>query len=682
MRANKVTILSLVVATALCANETTTLEQINVVEKSNSKLVKDISSEELKSADLAEALTKNSANISIVRRNGIANDIILRGQKKDNINILIDDAKIHGACPNRMDPPTSHVVSSNISNVKIIEGPFDVENFGTLSGVVKVETKDPKEGFNGELNLNAGSFGYKKASTTISGGNEKVKALISASTEESKAYKDGNGDNFLEQQKKRGVIPAGTPPSDSKYKDGDIKAFDKKSVLTKLQFNVTDDQDLKLSYTANRSDGILYPAGPMDADYDDSDIYTLGYTLRDLGTFSKQLDLDYYYSKVDHPMSGKLRIGGLMPTHMTNHLKSSIWGTKVKNSLEVADSLVTFGLDTSVRNWRGGMYSTNTNTGVITVKEYDRRMYSTDTTNKAFFTKVEKSIGAFDLETGIRYDNTDIDTQRPNVADKKYSSLNAYVFGAYNIDEQSKVFAGFGKSSRVPDARELYQLGQTAPSPDTEALAISKASSNPNLEDTKNYEFDLGFEKTIGNFYIKPKVFYSVLKDYIYNSEVTSTSTKFENIDAKIYGLDVSGSYFFTDTFSFDYGVAYQRGKKDGDFDDKDLAEIPPLKANLGLNYQYQKSKFKAEVVAVDRWNKFDDSSKEQEIAGYAVTNLKYAQELFKHFELTLGVDNVFDKVYNSTNTYQDIRYVEVGGDPILFNDPGRYGYVNLKYSF
>ena len=88
------------------------------------------------------------------------------------------------------------------------------------------------------------------------------------------------------------------------------------------------------------------------------------------------------------------------------------------------------------------------------------------------------------------------------------------------------------------------------------------------------------------------------------------------------------------------------------------------------------------EVVAVDRWSKFDDSAKEQEIAGYAVTNLKYTQELFKHFELTLGVDNLFDKVYNSTNTYQDVRYVEVGGEQILFNDPGRYGYVNLKYSF
>ncbi|HAC70096.1 MAG TPA: TonB-dependent receptor, partial [Arcobacter skirrowii] len=145
----KIITLSFGLAAILSANEAVKLEQVNIVEKSNSKLIKDINSEELKSADLAEALMKNSANISIVRRNGIANDIILRGQKKDNINILIDGAKIYGACPNRMDPPTSHVVTNNIKSVKIIEGPYDVENFGTLSGLVKVETKDPKEGFHG-----------------------------------------------------------------------------------------------------------------------------------------------------------------------------------------------------------------------------------------------------------------------------------------------------------------------------------------------------------------------------------------------------------------------------------------------------------------------------------------------------------------------------------------------------
>ncbi len=661
----KIITLSFGLAAILSANEAVKLEQVNIVEKSNSKLIKDINSEELKSADLAEALMKNSANISIVRRNGIANDIILRGQKKDNINILIDGAKIYGACPNRMDPPTSHVVTNNIKSVKIIEGPYDVENFGTLSGLVKVETKDPKEGFHGELNLNAGSFNYKKASVTIEGGNDKVKALISASTEKSDPYKDGNGDNFLEQQKKRNV------PSTNQYTSDNIDAFEKDSFLSKLQFNITDNQDLKVSYSANRSDGILYPAGPMDADYDDSDIYTLGYTIRELGSFSKELNLDYYYSKVDHPMSTKLRNSG-QTTYNTNHLKTSIWGTTVKNSLEVADSLVTVGLDTSVRNWRGSMYQTTVATGAVTSMPYNNRMYDTDTTNKAIFTKFEKSIGNLDIEAGLRYDYTDIKTQRPNVDDKKYTGINGYLFTAYNFDEKNKVFAGIGKSSRVPDARELYQLGMGG----TEAVAIANSKSNPNLDQTKNYEIDLGFEKIIGNFNIKPKIFYSELKDYIYNS------SKFENIDAKIYGADLSGYYYFTDDLSLDFALAYLRGKKDGNYTDKDLAEIPPLKANFALNYEYKKAKFKAEVIAVDRWDSYDASAKEQEIAGYALVNLKYSQELFKNFELTLGVDNLFDKVYNSTNTYQDIRYVTVGGDQILFNDPGRYGYINLKYSF
>ena len=156
----KIISLSLVTtAVILSANEVQNLETISIVETANSKIVKDVSNEQIKSADLAEALSKNVPSISIVRRSGIANDIILRGQKKDNINIILDDAKIYGACPNRMDPATSHVLSNNIQSVKVIEGPYDVENFGTLSGLVKVETKEPTKDLHGEVNLGAGSYG-------------------------------------------------------------------------------------------------------------------------------------------------------------------------------------------------------------------------------------------------------------------------------------------------------------------------------------------------------------------------------------------------------------------------------------------------------------------------------------------------------------------------------------------
>jgi iron complex outermembrane receptor protein len=585
-----------------------------------------------------------------VRRSGIANDIILRGQKKDNINILLDDAKIYGACPNRMDPSTSHVLTNNIQSVKVIEGPYDVENFGTLSGLVKVETKEPTKDVHGEINLNAGSFGYKKASATVSGGTDRFKLLVSTSTEEGDQYKDGNGNDFSEQQIEKNVR------YQDQYSNPNQKAFEKKTLLTKGQFNINDDQEIKLSYTANRSDNILYPTGSMDADYDDSNIYTVGYTARNLGDFSKELNLDYYYSDVDHPMSTTLRNRKMTPTSMMtmdpmiSRLKTSIWGSKVKNSVEVADSLVTVGLDTSVRNWR----AVDTATPSIP---------SSDTTNKAIFSKIEKSFGKLDLEFGTRYDYTDVDTSKAiNPEDKKYVGLNANVFGIYNIDENTKYFAGVGKSSRVPDARELYH----------------STAGNSTLEQTKNYEADVGFDKTIGTFNIRPKLFYSVLKDYIYNSGT------FENIDAKIYGLDVSGFYFMTENFSLDYGMAYQRGKKDGEYtgNDKDLAEIPPLKGNLALNYEMDKSKYTAEVVAVDSWDSYDSSAREQELGGYAVFNLKYTNQLHKNIGLTLGVDNVLDKTYASTNTYQDITYLTVNNERILFNDPGRYGYVNLKYSF
>ena len=659
--------LSLVTTAMLVnASETNTLEPIRVVETANSKIVKDVSDEQLKSADLAEALSKNVPSVSIVRRSGIANDIILRGQKKDNINILLDAAKIYGACPNRMDSATSHVLSNNVQNVKVIEGPYDVENFGTLSGLVKVETKEPTKDVHGEVNLNAGSFGYKKASATVSGGTDRVKLLVSTSTEEGDQYKDGNGDTFAEQQVKKGM------PGANQYSNPNQKAYEKKTLLTKGQFNINDDQELKLSYTGNRSDNILYPTGTMDADYDDSNIYTVGYTARNLGSFSKQLDLDYYYSDVDHPMSTALRVGSpMMGTYYTSvaHYKTSIHGEKIKNIIEVADSLVTIGLDTSVRNWKGENYYINRTTGVVNPgtpmnPNAISSLASTDTTNKAIFSKVEKSFGKLDLEVGTRYDYTDVDSSDSTKTDKKYVGLNANIFGVYNVDEKMKYFAGIGKSTRVPDARELYTTGMGA-------------QGNAQLDDVKNYEADLGFDKTIGNFNIRPKIFYSVLKDYIYN-----TGTKFENIDAKIYGLDISGLYAMTDNLSLDYGVAYQKGKKDGDFTDKDLAEIPPLKGNFALNYEMDKAKYTAEVVAVDSWNNFDSSAREQELAGYALFNLKYNNQLHKNIGLTLGVDNVFDKVYNSTNTYQDITYATVGSDRVLINDPGRYGYVNLKYSF
>jgi iron complex outermembrane receptor protein len=101
--------------------------------------------------------------------------IIIEGQniQQVNINVLIDGAKVHAACPNRMDPPTSHILTNNIADIEIINDPFDVENFGTLSGAAKVSTIAPEPRFSGNIDLNLGSWDYQKLAATIQGGKTK-----------------------------------------------------------------------------------------------------------------------------------------------------------------------------------------------------------------------------------------------------------------------------------------------------------------------------------------------------------------------------------------------------------------------------------------------------------------------------------------------------------------------------
>lgn len=635
----------------------------------------DVSAEEVKSADLAEALTKKVPSISLVRRSGIANDIILRGQKKDNINVLIDNAKVYGACPNRMDPTTSHVLTNNIQGIEIIEGPYDVENFGTLSGSVNISTIKPSKEFSGEASINIGSWEYRKAAATVTGGGESVRYLISASKETSAQYEDGNGDTFAQQIEN--LNPTTMPAMDPRYKPEyvDIDAYEKSTFLGKIYADITDDQELKFSYTANRSDNVLYPSSKMDALYDDSDIFNLEYSIKNIGEYSKSLDIQYYDSKVEHPMSTFYRIssGAASANEVISYLETHTQGFKIKDSFDINSSTeLSLGIDTSNRNWDGTYEGKGTRLGITGRKSID----DVDTENHAVFSELTKKYANSTVKAGIRYDDTSITPAGTlGQPENEYSYFSANVFATFKTDDKTKYFLGAGQASRVPDARELYFNS-----------SMNTIIGTADLNETKNMEIDFGLEKIYDSFNIKTKLFHSWLTDYIYFNSSLATN-KFENIDATIYGMDISGSYFFNDVVSLDFGAAYQRGEKDQALSGQtntNLAEIPPLKANLALNYDYaMKSAASIELVAADSWDDFDADNGEQNISGYGVVNLKVKHQLNRAFEFTVGIDNVLDKTYAVTNTYKDLTLLADGtGEVMLMNEPGAYYYANMAYKF
>jgi len=647
------------------------LGDIDIVEQATSEVVENVSSEEIKSADLAEALQKNIPSVSMIRRSGIANDVVLRGQTRDNINVVVDGTKVCGACVNRMDPPTSHIVTHAVDKVEVLEGPFDIENFGTLSGEIKVKTKKPSEKLSGEVQANVGSFGYKKFSGTISGGTDRIKLLFTASTEKSGQYEDGDGNDLATQlenyTKDRGLSGYNYAPE---YKDMD--AFEKTMMMGKAFIDITDNQELRLSYTANRSDDVMYPSSKMDAIYDDSDIMNLEYSAKNLGEYSKKLDFQVYKSQVEHPMSTQYRNVG-QERYMTHKLTTEMKGLKLKNSVDViGDREVTYGIDTSKRNWDGHYYMTMVASGMT--KETGVSIDDVDTDNFGLFLKSQRESGNLKVAWGVRYDDTSIDTKSPTQKDRNFYDVSANFFTTYKLSNNTNLFGGVGKSSRVPDARELYYVNMK-----------KIQTGNPNLKQTKNYEIDLGVEQLFTDGKVKVKTFYSKLRDYIYYNG-SKKMNNFENIDAHIYGAELSGNYSFTDDLSLNAGVAYKKGEKETlptGQSDKDLANISPVKLNASLNYDYDDQGFiQLSVVSAGKWKDIDSDNGEQELDGYTVLNLKTTREFNNGIAITAGVDNITDETYAITNTYKDLILMTDNSDTMLINEPGRYFYLNAKYQF
>ena len=638
--------------------------------------ITDVNEKYVKSADLAEGLFKNVAEISLVRRSGIANDIILRGQKKDNINVLVDGAKIYGACPNRMDPPTSHILTNNVEAVEITEGPYDVENFGTLSGSVSITTKEPEEGMHGDFSLNFGSWNYWKAAATLTGGNDRVRALASVSHEESDQYEDGDGRTFAEQ------IEAFYPASMARYKPEyrDQKAYEKETFMGKLYVDLAENQQLKLGYTANRSDDVLYPSSKMDALYDDSDLFTIDYSATNLASWSSLLEVSYYFSQVEHPMSTYYRLssGPNSANERISKLETEMQGLRIKNVTPIDDvSEIAYGIDTSKRNWDGTYEGYGMNAMITGLKSID----DVDTKNIGLFAEYERDFDRLNLRVGARYDDTSIEPGNTlGLPDNDYTSFSGFVFGTYALDDAMKVFGGLGRSYRVPDARELYF--RSAPMMGMPAMQIG----TPDLDQTSNTEIDLGLEGEWSNLYLKAKVFYSWLGDFIFYN-ASKMMHRFENMDATLYGFSLSGSYGFTDTLYLDFGLAYQRGKKDDPLSgqtDTDMPEIPPLKGNLALNWEYLPGSLaRAELIASDSWSDYDADNGEQKLDGWAVVNLNVRHQLTDHIVLIGGVDNLFDETYAISNTYKDLTLLLDGtGEVMLMNEPGRYFYLNASYRF
>lgn len=619
--------------------------------------------------DVGEAL-KQVDGVSYVRKGAIANDVVLRGFQRDNINVLIDGVRLHGACPSRMDPPSFHVDFAEVEQIKIVKGPYDVENPGSLGGLVDVKTKTTKKGLGSDLNLTYGSFNSLNSSATVSYGTDRYDGLIGYAYKRSDVPESGNGDLITD------IYPANSP---NRYKSStiDSRAYEINTVWTKLGLNPTADSRTELNYSYQDADHVLYPYLKMDADYDRTHRLNWSYRKENISPLVKELKLEAYWDKVDHLMDDSLRFsseGKARSYSMQTDASTQVVGAKLSGAFAAGSATLKTGIDYYNRNWdalnQRAMY---TMAQPYTTLNMIPDVYAD---NLGVFSDYERSLNdTLKLKVGLRGDLTWIETNSANPlvtkgTDTDFESISGNIQFTYMPMEGLELFTGFGRSSRVPDAEELYIIVPAAPPAVT-------WKGNPDLDATVNHQGDLGVKYSSERFFVNASIFYSDLHNYV-NLYSPSTSAKsYQNIDASMWGGEIGSQISLSYDLFLKGSLSYTEGEnKDAD---EPLAEIPPLRGSVALRYDNSSWFMELAENMAKRQTRVDSGLNEQETTGWATTDVK-AGLSYKALSVIAGVDNLFDRQYYSHLSY--LRDPFANGVGYKVPETGRNIYLTLGYKF
>jgi iron complex outermembrane receptor protein len=624
--------------------------------------------------DVGEAMAEVSG-VDKIRKGGIATDVILRGFQSKDLNVLIDGERIHGACPNGMDPAAFHVDFAEVERIEIGKGPFDIQNQGGLGGVINIVTRQPSPGFHAYGSLAGGQQGYINPSLTASYGSERFSALAGLSFRRSDPYTDGTGRRFSEY----GNFRPGLVDSD---------AFRVGTAWGKFSVRPRRNHQTWISYTRQQADHVLYPYLLMDAIYDDGDRVGFGYQIDSPG-WVKSFRLQGYYTEVRHWMTDAFRTSSINMTR--DFSMGTMAGTQTfGGKFEMIFSTIVVGAEAFRRQWD----VTTQMAGAGYAPQYSIPDVKADTAGLyadyglALLRRLRLNIGA-----RVDVTKSSADPGKANIGlyyayhtTRRTSVTDTYPSGSarltFQVSRGLELNASVGHTVRVPDARERF-------------FALKRMGTdwvgNPDLRPSRNTGINAGLSYHHAGLSFEFNVYGNQIEDFVTVAGKTRVNSvpgvmnkfarSYQNVDARIYGLDAHLSVSPVARIFLIGGVSALRGTQtpipELGILSRNLSEMPPLKGRLGLRYDSGRIMGEVEGVFAGEQSRIDTDLREANTPGYGLLNLK-AGFNFRGYTLRVGLDNVFDKHY--------FEYLSYQRDPFRSNlrvmEPGRNIYVSLSFSY
>ena len=152
-----------------------------------------------KAALIQEPIARLSGDpaVSLSRMGGRGLEPVIRGQSQERVDVLLDGIRVEGACPNRMDPPTSRL-SSALAPLLEVRTSNQTLRWGPITGGQVVATTAAPvfdgSGTTGHLTLGGADNGNGKlVSGSAAAGSDSAWLRLAGGYDEADDYEDGDG---------------------------------------------------------------------------------------------------------------------------------------------------------------------------------------------------------------------------------------------------------------------------------------------------------------------------------------------------------------------------------------------------------------------------------------------------------------------------------------------------------
>ncbi|MBP3861656.1 MAG: TonB-dependent copper receptor, partial [Pseudomonas sp.] len=611
---------------------------------------------------------KTIPGFALIRNGGTNGDPVLRGMFGSRLNILTNGGMMLGACPGRMDAPTSYISPETYDQLTVIKGPQTVLwGPGASAGTILFEREPEHFGELGtrvNASLLAGSNGRFDKTIDAAAGGPLGYVRVIGNTAHADDYKDGNGD---------------TVPSRYDKWNGDIA------------LGWTPDADTLLELTAGKGDGEARSAGRgMDGSQYKRESLGLRFEKSNIGDVLDKIEAQVYYNYADHVMDNyTLRTPsgtGMMAGPMASNVDRRTLGARIKATWRWADYQLISGIDAQTNEHRKRM-----GMGIDTYKDQNWSK-DADFHNYGAFGELTWYAAERDrLITGARLDRASAKDYRARLGSGMMSKPNptldktradtlpsGFVRYEHDLsDSPTTLYAGLGHTQRFPDYWELFSPS-SGPTGSVNAFDAIKPE--------KTTQLDAGLQYKTDTLEAWASVYAGEIRDYIL-FDYAKGSSQAQNINARVMGGELGAAYQLTSNWKADATLAYAWGKNTSD--GKALPQMPPLDTRLGLTYSEDDWSAGALWRVVARQDRIDRNAGNVvgkdfgKSAGFGVFSLNGAYRINKNLKVSAGVDNLLDKNYSEhLNMAGNAGYGYPANDPRAINEPGRTLWTKVDVSF